>query len=108
MTLAFAEIPVPLATDIDGVIRVGGTRVTLETLVAAYDNGTTADHIAQQFPSLALADIYVAIGFILHHRDEVDAYVRQRQDQAALVQARHGTHTGVRERLLARNSRARS
>jgi uncharacterized protein (DUF433 family) len=39
---------VPIHTDIDGMIRVGGTRVTLDTLVAAFDAGATAEEIAQQ------------------------------------------------------------
>jgi hypothetical protein len=34
---------IPIETDKDGVIRVGNTRVTLETLVSAFNNGSTAD-----------------------------------------------------------------
>jgi uncharacterized protein (DUF433 family) len=53
--------PVPLQTDADGVIRIGGTRVTLDTLAAAFDAGATAEEIVQQYPSLALADVYSVI-----------------------------------------------
>lgn len=35
MTIAIAPEPVPVETDADGAVRVGGTRVTLDTLVAA-------------------------------------------------------------------------
>lgn len=52
---------VPIQTDADGVIRVGGTRVTLDTVIAAFDAGATAEEIAQQYPSVALADIYLVI-----------------------------------------------
>ena len=41
--------PVAIETDADGVIRVGGTRVTLDTLIAAFDAGATAEEIAQQY-----------------------------------------------------------
>ena len=34
---------VPIQTDADGVIRVAGTRVTLDTLLAAFDAGATAE-----------------------------------------------------------------
>ena len=53
----------PLTTDDDGVIRVGGTRVTLDTLIAAFTEGATAEEIAQQYPSVRLADIYSVIGY---------------------------------------------
>ena len=33
---------VPIHTDADGVVRVAGTRVTLDTIVAAFDAGATA------------------------------------------------------------------
>ena len=53
----------PLTTDDDGVILVGGTRVTLDTLIAAFTEGATAEEIAQQYPSVRLADIYSVIGY---------------------------------------------
>lgn len=105
MALVIAEIPVPLATDADGVIRVGATRVTLDTLVGAFDSGATAEEIVQQYPSLALADVYAAITFYLRNRAEVDAYLRQREDQAARVRRQNEARfdpAGIRERLLAR------
>ena len=51
----------PLQTDADGVIRVGGTRVTLETVVEAFQQGATAEEIVQQYPSLALAEVYAVL-----------------------------------------------
>jgi len=41
----------------DGVVRVGGTRVTLDTVVRAFLRGTAAEGIAQQYRSLSLADV---------------------------------------------------
>jgi uncharacterized protein (DUF433 family) len=37
--------------DTDGVMRVGGTRVTLDTLVTIFEQGATAEEIVQRFPS---------------------------------------------------------
>lgn len=96
---------VPVLTDADGVIRVGGTRVTLDTVVAAFEMGATAEEIAQQYPSVALADVYAVIAYFLRHRAEVDAYLLARQQQAAEVRReneRRFDPSGVRERLLAR------
>ena len=52
---------VAIETDADGVTRVAGTRVTLDMLMAAFDAGATAEEIAQQYPSVGLADVYSVI-----------------------------------------------
>ena len=46
MSLAIAPESLPLIEHTDGVIRVGGTRVTLETVVEAFNEGATAEEIA--------------------------------------------------------------
>ncbi len=102
--MSIAE-PVPLTTDADGVIRVGTTRVTLDTIVAAFHEGLTAEGIVEQYPSLQLADVYSVIAYYLHHRAEVDRYLRERQQSEADVRRDNEAlfdPTGVRERLLAR------
>jgi len=50
MTLSIAVEPIPLKVDSDGVVRVGGTRVTLDTIVTAFNNGATAEEIVHQYP----------------------------------------------------------
>ena len=96
---------IPLAVDADGVIRIGKTRVTLDTVIAAFADGATAEEIVQQYPSLHLADVYSVIGYYLRHTAEVDAYLQQRRVQQDTVrqqnEGRFDPH-GVRERLLAR------
>lgn len=96
---------IPLGKDADGVLRVSGTRVTLETLVAAFQDGATPEEIAQQYASIPLADIYAVLGYYLNHRSSVDAYLRGRQADRAKIQmgneSRFGPN-GIRERLLSR------
>lgn len=58
----------PLKMDDFGVIRVGKTRVTLDTIVAAFQEGAPAEEIGQQYPML-LAAVYSVIGSYLHQRD---------------------------------------
>ncbi len=48
----------PIQTSVDGVARVGGPRVPLETIIAAFSEGATAEEIAPQYPTLNLAGIY--------------------------------------------------
>ncbi len=45
ITLPIVTKPIPLETDADGVVRVGGTRVTLDTVVAAFKEGATAEFV---------------------------------------------------------------
>jgi uncharacterized protein (DUF433 family) len=63
-----------------GVIRVGKTRVMLDSVVAAFQQGQSAETIQQQFPSLTLEQIYGAIAYYLGHQDEVDAYLQRQGD----------------------------
>lgn len=108
MTLLIATEPIPLETDTDGVVRVGGTRVTLDTIVAAFEEGATAEEIAHQYPSLHLADVYAVIGYYLRRRPDIEAYLHQRRQQASDIrkqnEARFDPH-GVRDRLLARRTK---
>jgi len=105
MTLTLAADPVPLKLDEDGVVRVAGTRVTLDTLVAAWRDGATLETIVEQYPVLHLADVYTALGYYLRHQSEVDAYLERRRQQAEQVRRDNEARTnpiGIRDRLLAR------
>jgi hypothetical protein len=55
MSLIVIAQPAPLTTDPEGVVRISATRVTLDTVVAAFQEGATAEEISQQYPSLQLA-----------------------------------------------------
>jgi uncharacterized protein (DUF433 family) len=106
---AFEAKPPPLTTGPEGVIRVSGTRVSLETVVYAFDSGSTAEEIVQQYPSLSLSNVYAIISYVLDNRESVDAYVAERRKLAdalrAEIEARWPSH-GLRARLLARGAKA--
>ena len=109
MTLAIKTDPVPLSLDATGTVRVGGTRVTLDTVIGAFSRGATAEQIVQQYPSLELADVYAAIAWYLRNTGEADAYLSARRDQARRLQARIESKNdpkGIRDRLLARRKSA--
>jgi uncharacterized protein (DUF433 family) len=104
---AFQANPPPLESGPDGVVRVTGTRVSLETIVTAFEAGATTEEIAQQYASVDLASVYAVISYVLDHRVEVDEYVMRRHDAAAEVRAEVEARfppAGLRARLLARRS----
>ena len=72
-------------TDERGVLRVGESRVMLDFVVAAWQQGHSAETIQQQFPALSLADVYGAIAYYLRYREDVDQYLDR---QEALWQSR--------------------
>lgn len=108
MTLSVQINHPPLAMDEHGVARIGGTRVTLDTVIGAYKSGATAEIIVDQYPTLKLEDVYFAIGFYLSHTHEVEDYLRQGEEEADRVRAKidaSGHQRDLRERLLARRAR---
>ena len=99
---------VPLVTDADGVIRVGGTRVTLDTVVGAFDAGASAEEIASEYP-LRLDDVYALILYYLRHREDVTRYLEQRRRLAQQVRTENESRfraSELRDRLLARRAAA--
>src|SRR5437899_1844915 len=72
----------PVQMDEDRVYRVGSTRVSLDSVVHAFNQGCTAEAIRNKFPTLELGDVYAAIGYYLNHQTEVNDYLLQRRSEA--------------------------
>lgn len=105
MSIAIVADPIPLRQDERGVIRVSSTRVTLDTVVGAFKDGASAEEIVQQYDVLELGDVYKVIGYYLHHRAEVEDYLRQQGAAADELRTRLESQSevaGIRERFLAR------
>ena|SRR5664279_1374977 len=85
MMIDSPEVPVPIRRDKDGNIRVGGTRVLLEVVIARFQQGDTPEHIHEGFPTLKLADIYAVIAYYLNNREEVDDYIRQQDEEGQAI-----------------------
>jgi uncharacterized protein (DUF433 family) len=66
--------------DEHGVMRVGATRVMLDSVVAGYQQGHSAETIRHQYPALSLEEVHGAIAFYLANQAEVEDYLR-RQNQ---------------------------
>ncbi|BAZ06157.1 DUF433 domain-containing protein [Calothrix sp. NIES-3974] len=87
---------------------MGQTRVTLDTVVAVFNQGATTEEIVYRYPSLKLADVYATIAFYLNHQsevEEVEAYLQQRRQQAQEIREMNQVRfdpQGLRDHLLAR------
>ncbi len=97
----------PLNQDADGAVRVTGSRITLDTLVAAFKKGATAEQIQDSFPSLSLRQIYGAIFYYLDHQADVEEYLKERQDEADAIRREiesRPEYAEFRERLRQRRA----
>jgi uncharacterized protein (DUF433 family) len=100
-----SEAP-PLRQEPSGAIRVGQTRVLLELVVQAFQDGATPEEIGRHYPTVTLADIYATIAYVLRHPREIEAYLAERDRKAVEVrrkiEAAQGDLGDISRRLLAR------
>src|SRR5215210_2403879 len=82
-----ADAP-PLKVEQGGVVRVGGGRISLDLIVEQYENGMTPEAMVRAYDTLNLVDVYAAIAYYLRHTDEVRAYLKRREAEAAALRAK--------------------
>jgi uncharacterized protein (DUF433 family) len=92
MILDSFTIAVPMRVDEHGTIRVSGTRVTLDTVIARYRQGGTPETIHTAFDVLTLNDIYAVIAYYLAHHEELDAYLEQRASESERLRQQVEAH----------------
>jgi uncharacterized protein (DUF433 family) len=82
--------PIPLRDD-QGTLRIGDSRITLDTLVGAYAMGSTAERLTKDFPSITLAEVYSVLGYYLRHQEQIETeYLAPRRQQALGGQSQTG------------------
>jgi len=65
----------------NGGYYVAGKRVSLDSLVAGFNGGESAETIQQHFPALTLEEVYGAITFYLANQGEVDENIYEGNQQ---------------------------
>ncbi len=93
--------------DEHNVMRVGKTRVMLDSVVVAFQQGHSPETIQQEYPALALEEVYGAVAYYLANQDEVDRYLkRQGQVWEELREKAAEASNPVVQRLRGRIARA--
>jgi uncharacterized protein (DUF433 family) len=59
----------------NGGYYVAGTRISLDSVVYAFNEGKSPEAIQEDFPLLKRAQVYGAIAFYLDHQQEIDEYL---------------------------------
>jgi len=64
----------------EGGYYLAGTRISLDSIVHAFQDGESPEGILRSFPMAGpLVRIYGAITFYLENRDEVEAYLKDQE-----------------------------
>ena len=112
MTLHLGSEQIPLERDEGGTIRVASTKVTLESVAYAFQEGNSAESIQEAFPGLSLPDVYLVLGYCLRHPQELESYLDEQQQKAAQVreqdEERYRPVDGLKARPLQRRAQRRS
>jgi len=58
----------------DGALRIAGTRVGLDSVVAHFQEGRTPEQIVHSFPTVTLAQVYGAIAYYLENKTLINDY----------------------------------
>ncbi len=78
MSILIHPDPVPLRVDERGDVRVGQSRVLLDTIVSHFVEGMYPDEIAGNYPTISRSEVYAVLAYYLRHQAELDGY-RQRE-----------------------------
>ncbi len=92
----------------DGGYWIKGTRVSLDSIVHAFNRGAAPESIKRCFPLLTLEEIYGAITFYLSHELDIDSYLAQSDAELDSQSRERNAHArSTRPELFDRLAKAR-
>ena len=108
MAVTFGTLPRIVRRTEGGVLQIGKTRVSLDSVVYAYNRGQDALEIQRAFDTLSLAEIHAAIAYYLHNKEKVDKYIAKRAAEYEKLRAQDRARPDhiSRDMLVARKTRA--
>ena len=89
---------------IEGVYRVGGTRVSLDSLVYLFREGMSVESMVESYPALTMEDVHGALAFYLANENEIEAYLAEGE---RIAESQHTRSREVNAELIAKLRRAR-
>lgn len=85
---------------------MGNSRVLLELVIRSFQDGASPETIVQRYSTLTLADVYATIGYYLRHQQEINTYLKEREQLAETVRQQLSTTqpdlSSIRARVSAR------
>jgi uncharacterized protein (DUF433 family) len=85
----------------DGNYYVAGTRISLDSIVHAFQRGESPETICLNFELLRLEEVYGSIAYYLANQSDIDAYlIRQGEKWAEGRRSADPLPANLRERLI--------
>src|SRR5207244_11585393 len=84
----------------NGGYFVSGTRVSLDSIVYAFQRGASSETIRASFPTLTLEQVYGAIAFYLSKQAEIDEYLRKSEEADEAARQANEEQLGKEKREL--------
>jgi uncharacterized protein (DUF433 family) len=97
-------MPKEYVKNIEGVYRVGDTRVSLDSLVYLFREGMSVESMVESYPAVSLEQVHGALAFYLANQREIDAYLADGQRTA---ESQHQQSRQTNAKLIAKLQRAR-
>lgn len=66
-----------------GRLRIDGSRITVNQIVALHKQGSSAEEIADQYPKLTLAQVYAALAYYHANQEEIEADLAAEQTETS-------------------------
>ena len=98
-------MPKEYVKNIEGVYRVGDTRVSLDSLVYLFREGMSVESMVESYPVLSLEQVHGALAFYLANQREIDAYLA---DGQCAAESQHQQSRQTNANLIAKLQRARN
>ena len=93
-----------------GVWRVSGTRVSVDSVIYAFNEGASPEEIIWRFDTLDLKKVYSVINYYLHNREQVDKYLADSEKAKQKIGRdldKRFPAVGLRKKLLSRRKNLR-
>lgn len=110
MSVIVSTSEIQLERDRTGILYVGKTRIPLDTVVFAFNEGATPEEIVWRYPTLDLSQVYAAVSYYLQNREEVESYLAESARKHAEIKTEAEARfepQGIRERLLSRKNQSK-
>ncbi len=105
MSVVISSSEIKLTKTEAGILRVGNSRVSLDTVIIAFGQGATPEQIVEDYDSLELGEVYAVISYYLQNREEVEGYLAKRKVERERLRRQIESRSnpqGIREKLLSR------
>lgn len=85
MTVEIGNLLVSSPSICGGMLRIEGTRITINQIAVLCKEGLTTEEIAEEYPHLNLAQIHAALAYYYANQEEIERSLNRQEEEAKLL-----------------------